>query len=92
VDENSKSHRKQFWKYVTSFRKRDSTSIQLEVDSKNFLEHCEVAAEFSNHFQLVYNNPCPVVFPILSSSSESLSLAPVSDSDIFKAIKRQRPA
>jgi hypothetical protein len=73
---------------VVSFRKRNSTSIQLEVDGKQLIEPCEVAGEFSKHVQSVYNNTCPVVFPTLLSSSEFLSLPPVSDSNIFKAIKR----
>jgi hypothetical protein len=77
---------------VASFRKINSTSLQLEVDSKHLIETCDVGDEFSKHFQSVYNNPCPVVFPTLSSSSEFLSLAPVSDSDIFKVIKRLRPS
>jgi hypothetical protein len=64
---------------VASFRKRNPTSIQLEVDGKHLIEPCEVADEFSKHFQSVYNNPRSVVFPTLSSSSELLSLAPVSD-------------
>jgi hypothetical protein len=35
IDENLKSQPKQFWKYVASFRKRNSTYIQLEVDGKD---------------------------------------------------------
>jgi hypothetical protein len=85
IDENVKSQSKQFWKYVASFRKINSTSIQLEVDGKYLIEPCEVADEFSKHFQSVYNNPCPDVFPTFSSSSVFLSLGPVSDLDVFKA-------
>jgi hypothetical protein len=36
VDENLKSHPKPFWKYVASFRKRNSASIQLEVGVEHF--------------------------------------------------------
>jgi hypothetical protein len=75
---------------VASFKKINSTSIQLEVDGKPLMEPYSFANEFSKHFQSVYayNNPRPVVFPILLSSPEFLSLLSVSDSDIFKAIKR----
>jgi hypothetical protein len=76
---------------VASFRKRNSTSIQLEVNIKHLIEPYGVADEFSKHFQPVYNNPCPGVFPTLSSFYNILSLAPVSDSDGFKDIKRLRP-
>jgi hypothetical protein len=51
----------------------------------------DVADEFSKHFQSEYNNPCPVVFPILLSSSEFLTLASVSDSSVIKAINRLKP-
>jgi hypothetical protein len=77
---------------VASLKKIKSTSIQLEILGKHFIEPCDVADEFSKHLQSVCNNPCPVVFHILSSSSEFLSLTPVCDSDSFKAIKRLRPS
>jgi hypothetical protein len=92
TDENLKSQPKKFWKYAASFRKRNATSIQLEIEGKHLIEPCNVADELSKHFQSAYNNPCPVVFPNLSSSSEFLSLAPVSDSDVFQAIKGLRPS
>jgi hypothetical protein len=92
MDANLKSQPKQFWKYVASFRKINSTSIQLEVDGKHLIELCEVTHEFSKQFQLVYNNPYPVVFPTLSSFSKFLSLASVPVSDVFKVIKRLRPS
>ncbi|PNF20040.1 hypothetical protein B7P43_G05817 [Cryptotermes secundus] len=92
VDENLKSQPKQFWKYVASFRKRNSNSIQLEVDGKHLIEPHDIADEFSKHFQTVYHNPGPIVFPNLLSSSEFLPLASVSDSDVIKAIKRLRPS
>jgi hypothetical protein len=92
IDENLNSQPRQFWKYLTSFRKRNSTSIQLVVDGKYLIKLCKVAHKFSKHFQSVYNNSFPVVFPIYSSSSEFLTLAPVSDLDIFKTVKLLRPS
>jgi hypothetical protein len=92
MDDNLKSQPKQFWKYVTSFRKRNSNSIQLEVDGKHLIKPNHAADEFSNHFQSVYYNSCPFVLLTLLSSSEFLPLALVSDSDVIKAIKRLRPS
>jgi hypothetical protein len=77
---------------VAFFRKRNSNSIQLEVNGKHLIQPNDVADEFSKHFQSVYNSPCPVVFPTLLSSLEFLTLAPVSDSDVIKAIMRLRPS
>jgi hypothetical protein len=85
MDENLNSQPKQFWKYVASFRKRNSNTIQLEVDDNH-------ADEFSKNFQSLYNNHYPIIFPTLLSSSEFLPLASVSDSDVIKAIKRPRPS
>jgi hypothetical protein len=62
------------------------------VDGKHLIKPDDVADEFSKRFQSVYNNPCPAVFPTLLSSSEFLTLASVSDSDVIKAIKRLRPS
>jgi hypothetical protein len=82
-----------FWKYVTSFSEKSSTSIQLVVDGNHFIDHCEVANAFANDFQLVYNNPSPRSFSTLSSTfSGSLSLPCISESDILKAIERLKPS
>jgi hypothetical protein len=77
---------------VASFRKINSASIQLEADGKHLIELCDVAGKFSKHFQSVYNNLCRVFFHNLSASSEFLFLSPVSDSDVFTAIKPLMPS
>ncbi|PNF33582.1 hypothetical protein B7P43_G14684 [Cryptotermes secundus] len=92
VEENLKSQPKQFWKYVASFKKRNPNSIQLEVDGKHLIKPNDIDDEFSKHFQAVYHNPGPIVFPNLLSSSEFLPLASLSESDVMKAIKRLRPS
>jgi hypothetical protein len=89
IDDNVKSQPKQFWKYVAHYRKRNSTSIQLEVDGTHLAEPYKVADAFAKHFQSVYNTPCTGVFPSLSS--EFLSLAPISELDICKALRRLKP-
>jgi hypothetical protein len=77
---------------VASFRKSNSNSIQLEVDGNHRNQPADVADKFCKHFQSVYNHPCPVVFPTNLSSSELLTLAPVSYSHIIKAINRLKPS
>jgi hypothetical protein len=77
---------------MASYRKRNSTSIQLEVDGTHLAEPYNVADAFAKHFQSVYNTPCAGVFPSLSQSSEFLSLAPISELYICKALRRQRPS
>jgi hypothetical protein len=92
VDDNLKTQAKHFWKYVASIKKRNSNSIQLEVDGKHLIKPNDIAEEFSKHFQSVHHSPCSTVFPTLLYSSEFLPLTSVSDSDITKAIKRLRPS
>jgi hypothetical protein len=77
---------------VASYRKRNSTSIQLEVDGTHLAEPYKVADAFAKHFQSVYNTPCTGVFPSLSQSSEFVSLAPISELDICKSLRRLRPS
>jgi hypothetical protein len=77
---------------VASHRKRDSTSIQLEVDGTVLVEPTEVSDAFAKHLLSVYNIPCPGVSPLPSRSSEFLSLAPISELEICKALKRLRPS
>jgi hypothetical protein len=77
---------------VASYRKRNSTSVQLEVDGTHLAEPYNVADAFAKHFQSVYNTPCTGVFPSLSQSSEFFSLAPISELDICKAFRRLRPS
>jgi hypothetical protein len=50
-----------------------------------------VADTFAKHFQSLYNIHCPTDLPHISQPSEFLSLAPISDAEVFKAIKRPKP-
>jgi hypothetical protein len=72
---------------VASFREKGSTSTQLEVDGIHSVEPCELSEAFAKHFDLGCSSTCLGVFPSFSLSSEFLSLPPISDSDIFKALK-----
>jgi hypothetical protein len=47
-----------------------------------------VADAFAKHFQSVYNNHCLMDIPLLSQSSKLSYLAPISDADICKVVKR----
>jgi hypothetical protein len=77
---------------VVSYRRRNCSSIQLEIAGKHLIEPCDIADDFSKYFQSVYNNPCLVVFPTYSSSSEFLSSAFVSYLDVFIVSKHLRPS
>jgi hypothetical protein len=51
-----------------------------------------VAYALAKHFQSIHNNCFSIDLPRLSQCSEFLSLPPVSDADICKAIKRLKPS
>jgi hypothetical protein len=67
-------------------------SIQLEVDGTHLLQSNAIADAFAKHYKSVYNNHCSMDFPPLSQSSDILSLAPISEADVCKAIKRLKPS
>jgi hypothetical protein len=70
----------------------ESDYVQLEVDEAHLVQPSAVANAFAKHFQSVYNNHCPVDITPLSQSSEFVSLDPISDADVCKAIKRLKPS
>jgi hypothetical protein len=51
-----------------------------------------IADTFATHYQSIHNNCSSIDFPRLSQCSEFLSVAPVSDADVCKAIKRLKPS
>jgi hypothetical protein len=74
-------------KKLAFFKKRNSNYLELDVDGMDLAESCE----FAKHFHQVCKNPCPVVFPNLSSTSQFLCLAPAFDSNFSRALKHLRP-
>jgi hypothetical protein len=84
---NLKSQPQYFWKCVSSFRKHISGSIQLEVDGTHLVKPNAVAGAFAKHFNLF------IIVIVLwiclhQQTSEFLSLAPISDTEVCKVIKR----
>jgi hypothetical protein len=55
-------------------------------------EPTAVADAFAKHFQSIHSNCCSINLPRLSQCSQFLSLAPVSDADVCKAIKTLKPS
>jgi hypothetical protein len=59
----------------------------LKVDGALLSKPCEVAEAFAKCFETVYNNSQFGNFPSSLQISEFLSLAPISESDVSKALK-----
>jgi hypothetical protein len=85
IDNNLKTNPVNLWKYDSLFRKSDNNSIDLEVNGNHLSQPREVAEAFADYFKSVFSNPYLCDFYCFSVVS--LSLAPISDSDVFKAIK-----
>jgi hypothetical protein len=65
TDDNLKTEPTKFWKYVSTFRKSDSTSIQLHVDATYRDDPGGVAEAFAQHFYI----PSSRISPPLGSVS-----------------------
>jgi hypothetical protein len=77
---------------VYKFKKRRSCSVLLEGAGTYIVEPSAVADAFPKHFHPVCNKQFPIDSSVLFQSSASLSLVPVSDVDVCKAIKRLKPS
>jgi hypothetical protein len=75
IDNNLKRNPVHFWKYVSSFRKSDNNSIDLEVTGNLLSQPREFAEAFADYFKSVFNNPYLRDSSTASQSSDSLSLA-----------------
>jgi hypothetical protein len=56
VDGNLKYQPKQFWNYLSKYRKDSDSSAQFQVDGIHVTTFNETADAFSKHFQSVYSN------------------------------------
>jgi hypothetical protein len=88
VDKNLKSHPDQFWKYVSTFRKTNTDLIQLEINGILINKFRDIAEAFSKHFQSVYSSSYPGTIHFTNKPMKVLSSAPISNSDVYDAIKR----
>jgi hypothetical protein len=70
----------QFWKCISSFRKREKNSVVLEVDGNHASQPCTVAEPLAEYCKTVFSNPYLHDSSASLWSSDSLSSASVSDS------------
>jgi hypothetical protein len=87
IDDDWKRQPTKFWKYVSTFRKSNSTLIQLHVDG-TCIDDPNVAEAFAKHFYTSCSRISPPLSSILAYFSDFLPLAPISALDIQKAVKR----
>jgi hypothetical protein len=91
IDDNLKRQPAKFWKFVSTFQKSNSTLIQLHGDGTCTNDPGDVAEAFVKHFYTSYSCISPPLSSISAYCYDFLSLAPISDLNIQKAIQTLRP-
>jgi hypothetical protein len=61
VDDSLKTHPRHFWKYVSNFKRKYNSFIQLKIDNQFVTDPKHVADAFANYFKSVFNKTCPSV-------------------------------
>jgi hypothetical protein len=90
-DKNLKSHPKQFWKYVSQFRKKNADLLHLEINGILTNKPGDIAEASSKNFQLIYSSSYPGTSPFSNKSMEALSFASLSNLDVHSGTKRLPP-
>ena len=92
TDNDLKTQPAKFWKYVSSFRRHNSRTIQHNINGAYIVESHKVVETFAEHFQSVYHTSPLNSYHCESLSNDFLQLPAISESDIPKAIKRLKPS
>jgi hypothetical protein len=81
-----------YLKYVYNFKRKDNSFIQLKVDNKYVTDPILITDAFANHFASTFNANYQSFIPSDLIASDVLPTAPISVSEVSKAIKRLRPS
>jgi hypothetical protein len=89
VEDNLKTKTKDFWKYVSRFKKNKHVVNQLKIGQKVITEPQCIVEAFADHIFSIFNSPSSVVIPnnAQSLTLDFLNVPPISDSDVKKAIR-----
>jgi hypothetical protein len=81
VDENLKSHPKQFWKNVSQIRKKSADLTHLDMDGVVLNKPRDIAEALLSIWFIV-SSSCYGTSSSVNQRAENLHLAPVSNSDV----------
>jgi hypothetical protein len=81
-----------FWNYVSNFRRKDNSFIQLKVDNQYGTDPKLIADAFASHFASTFNANYQSIIPSDVIASDFLPTAPISAAEVSKAIKHLRPS
>jgi hypothetical protein len=91
IDDSVRNNLHHFWKYVSNFKRKDNSFIQLKVDNQYVTDPKLIADAFANHFASTFNTNYQSIIPSDIIASDVLPTAPISAAEASKAIKRLRP-
>jgi hypothetical protein len=92
VDDSLRNNPHDFWKYVSNFKRKDNSFIQLKVDNQYVTDPKLTAFAFANHFASTFNANYQSFIPSDLIASDCLPTASISAAEVSKAIKRLRPS
>jgi ABC-type spermidine/putrescine transport system permease subunit I len=67
-----------FWKYVSNFKRKDNSFIQLKMYDQFVTDPKHIADEFATYFESIFNTSCQSVNPADTVTSDFLPTAPIS--------------
>jgi hypothetical protein len=92
VGDSLRNNPHHFWKYVSNFRRKYNSFIQLKVDNQYVTDPKLIADAFANHFASTFNANIQSFIPSDLIASDILPTAPISAAEVSKAVKRLRPS
>jgi hypothetical protein len=92
VDDSLKTHPQYFCKYVSNFKRKYNSFIQLKIDDQFVTDPKHIADAFDTYFESIFNTTCLSVTPSDTVTSDFLPTAPISAAEVSKAIKHRRPS
>jgi hypothetical protein len=90
VDDSLKTHPQHFWKYVSNFKRKDNSFIQLKIDDQFVTGPKHIADEVATYFESIFNTSLSVNPDTVAS--DFLPTASISAAEVSKAMKRLRPS
>jgi hypothetical protein len=92
IDYSLRNNPHHFWKYVSNFKKKDNSFIQLKIENQYVTDPKVIADAFAKHFASTFNANYQSITPANLITSDFLPTAPISAAEVSRAIKRLRPS
>jgi hypothetical protein len=81
-----KTNPQRFWKYVSNFKRKDNSFIQLKIDDQFGTDPKHIADEFATYFESIFNTSCLSATP--SDDTVTSDFLPTALSLLLKSARR----